>query len=65
MNDYIKITAMAESLGVSRMTVLRLVAENAFATHRVGNHHRARKVDFEAFRSGYLNEQRESHGAHS
>ncbi|WP_431835741.1 helix-turn-helix domain-containing protein [Cellulomonas sp. Y8] len=56
--DELTTTAAAELLGVSRPTLMKLVAGGEIAAHKVGTHTRLRTADVVAFRRARLERQR-------
>jgi len=51
-------TVAAERLGISRPTLMKLVAEGALPAHKVGSHTRVKTVDLVAFQRARLARQR-------
>jgi excisionase family DNA binding protein len=53
-------TAAAEALGMSRPTLMKLVASGDLAAHKVGTHTRFRASDVTAYRSALLERRRQA-----
>lgn len=53
-------TVAAEQLGVSRPTLMKMIARDEIAAHKVGSHHRLRTEDVVAYKKQRLERQRQA-----
>lgn len=62
MPDELTTTVAAKELGISRPTLMRLIADGELASHKVGTHTRVKTRDVQAFRERRIRRQRDALG---
>lgn len=58
--DELSTSVAADQLGISRPTLMKLIASGELASHKVGTHTRVRTEDVRAFRRARLERQRQA-----